>query len=289
MRARGWALIGLAALCSVRDDDLRIATFNIEMFPQPTTDPARVAAVISELDADVIALQEIRDPDALRGVLAQASTATDRDYRFVLSPCGALGGWITTGLVWDADRVTLLDERTYPELAPDGVGSCSGSQPGVLGVFDDDGDRFAVLSMHFLALPERFEQRKAQWQRALAIMAAVEAELGVTVIALGDTNSTGYSGEPAQERRFVEDVVAHAGYELPSADIDCTEYWRPAGAASFRPSVLDHVVATDGRWRGARAYGMCARMRCQSVAADRMDRDYTSVSDHCPVAIDGRP
>lgn len=272
---------------AVRDREVRVATFNIELFPTMQTDFGRVAATIAEADADVVAVQEIRDEVPLDWVLAEASRATGRDYKAVLSPCLATRGWMTNGLVWDASRWSLVDLRHYPGLDPDGEGSCADGQPGLLGVFEDgDGTRFAALAVHLPALPQRYEERRRLWPRVLEIQTRVEAELEVPVLALGDFNSTGVPEDREAERRFIEDLVDAAGFELLTEDIDCTEYWHPTPDA-YHPSVLDHVVATSGDWSEARSLGLCRRLACEPVATREMDADYYRVSDHCPVVVDG--
>ena len=95
-------------------------------------------------------------------------------------------------------------------------------------------------------------------------------------------------GEPAEERPFVEEAVARAGYALPTADLSCTEYWRPPNEPeSYWPSVLDHGVVAGGRFGEAEVRGMCERLRCQPTEADAMDPDFAAVSDHCPVVLRG--
>jgi endonuclease/exonuclease/phosphatase family metal-dependent hydrolase len=283
-----FAIVAMAAITvRCRDHDVRIATFNIEMFPDMSTDFERVAATIAEADADVLALQEIKDDAPLQWVLAEASRATGRAYEAVLSPCLSSGRMMTNGIVWDASRWSLAELRHYPGLQPDGEGSCTDGQPGLLAVLDDgDGSRVAVLSVHLPALPQRYAERQRLWPHVLEIQRRVEAELGIPVLALGDFNSTGPLDDRNAERRFIDALVDEAGYELLTADIECTEYWHPTPDA-YHPSVLDHVVATSGDWTPARPLGYCPRLECRPVAADDMDPDYYRVSDHCPVVVEG--
>lgn len=77
------------------------------------------------------------------------------------------------------------------------------------------------------------------------------------------------------------------GYTLTTADLDCSEYWRPDGSDAFVPSVLDHIVLRGGDWETPEVMGMCAAMACEAADADEMHRDYAAVSDHCPVRIHG--
>jgi endonuclease/exonuclease/phosphatase family metal-dependent hydrolase len=181
----------------------------------------------------------------------------------------------------------VLDHVGYPDLHPDGA--CGLRQAGTLVMLEDDGGhRLGVLSVHLRPFPKHFDVRREQWARVLERLDETERRYDAPVLAVGDYNSTGFRGEPAREREFVEGAVAGAGYRLPTADLPCTEYWRPAGdAGPFRPSMLDHVVATRGDWQ-AEVRGMCERLACSPTEPGAMDPDYYSVSDHCPVVVRGR-
>jgi hypothetical protein len=260
------------------------------MFPEPTTDFERVARTLVELDADLLGVQEIADPGALETVLQRVSSETGRTYRGVVSRCRSSKHGITTGLVWDASRWQLVEHREYPDLLPDRGIPCGASQPGLLGIFvDEHGRRMALLSVHLEPFPEKFEIRREQWRRVIAILEAISEERDVTVLAVGDYNSTGFTGQPPQEREFVQDVVKAAGFDLLTADLPCSEYYVPEGGRDYLPSVLDHMVATSGRWSAAEALGLCERLACRVTAPGDMDEDFVRVSDHCPVVVHGIP
>jgi endonuclease/exonuclease/phosphatase family metal-dependent hydrolase len=287
VRPLALAAFALLAACS---SPVTVATFNIRMFPEPGTDRSLVAARLVELDASVIAVQEIRDARAMGGVLEDASRHTGRDYQLLVGPCGGEGEYITTGVVVDASAWQVLEHAGYPDLQPEGEGSCGLRQAGTLVVLEDRGGRrLGVLSVHLRAFPDQFDTRREQWGRVLERLDEVERRFDAPVLALGDYNSTGFRGEPPEERPFVEGVIARAGYRLPTADLACTEYWRPRDdpEGPYRPSVLDHAVATRGDWQ-VEVRGMCERLSCAPTAPEAMDPDYFSVSDHCPVVLEGR-
>ncbi len=264
-----------------------VATFNIRMFPRPDTDHAQVAKRIAAVDASIMALQEIGDGRAMAAVLADASQRGERDYRLLLGPCGGDNGRFTTAIAYDAETWSVVEHIGYPDMLPDG--HCGRRQPGTLGVFrNDQGKELGVLSMHLPAHPYNFDSRKVQWGRVLERVAEAEARHDAPILALGDANSTGFRGEPAEERPFVEGLVEDAGRTLPTAELSCTEYWRPPrDDGPFRPSVLDHVVAPSG-WKDARVWGLCERLDCDPTDADEMDPEFVSVSDHCPVTVVGK-
>jgi endonuclease/exonuclease/phosphatase family metal-dependent hydrolase len=282
-------LAALALLLGACTSPITVATFNIRMFPEGSTDRPLVARRLVELDASVIAVQEIRDARALGEVLELAAQQSGRDYQLLLGPCGGEGWFITTGVVYDARAWEVLEHVGYPDLQPEGEGACGVRQAATGAVLADDrGRRLGVLSVHLRPFPEELDTRREQWARVVARMGELERRHGATVVALGDYNSTGFTGDPPEERAFVERTVAAAGYQLPTATLACTEYWRPANdPGDYRPSLLDHAVASGGQWR-AQVHGMCERLACRPTAPDRMDPDYFSVSDHCPVVLEGR-
>jgi len=293
---RRWWLVSLAALgmwglasldCRPR---VRVGTFNIRMFPSEATDLERVAETVAELDADVIGLQEIAGDDALGEVLRSASRATGREYRHRRAQCRHPRWGITTALAWDASRWTLVEHREFPELRSGPEQECGIYPPGLFGLFEDDGGRqLGVLTVHLPAMVRNWNRRREFYGRLVPLQAALSDELGVTVLAVGDFNSTGFRGQPEEERAVLTALVDEAGFSLQSEHIECTEYYRPKQAGGYLPSILDHVVATDGRWSEATAIGLCERLACEVADPDAMDPDYFRVSDHCPVYVDGRP
>lgn len=294
MRTRSLHVLCLAAVLVIAATayscrtPVRIATFNIETFPALDTGVLRVAEVITEIDADVIAVQEIRDGFVLDLALLHASTLGTRRWKSVLAECNR-GAWFSTGIVYDAARWELVESREYPALDPDGDGRCMPrTMSGVLVVLVDGDARIAVLSVHLPAHPRAFAARRDKWRRALTIADDVERELGIPVALMGDMNSTGYlDGEPAEEPAFVEEIVDDFGFDLHTDALPCSEYWRPPGTATYRPSLLDHIVTRGGEWSAPQVLGYCARLSCAPTEPDAMDPDYTLVSDHCPVVLDG--
>lgn len=271
-----------------REPDVRVATFNIELFLNHRTDLARVVETIAAADADIMGVQEIANPALLHIALAAVSEATGRELALVRSHCGDTG-WFSPAIVYDAARWTPVVEREYPALDPTRRSGCSRDcQSAMLAVLADEDDRrIAVISVHLRAHPKHFPLRRGQWSQALRIAQDVEDEFSLPTVLLGDMNSTGFTGEPAEERDFVRDVVASAGFELLTDDLGCSEYWRPNAGAFYEPSALDHIVVSGGSWEAPEVQGYCARLACRRTAVDRMDPDFHRVSDHCPVVVDG--
>jgi endonuclease/exonuclease/phosphatase family metal-dependent hydrolase len=271
------------ASCST---SVRIATFNIEMFPDADTSVVHVAHAIAQTNADVIAVQEIRSALILDLALAHASTFGAQRWRSALAQCGR-GTWLTTGVVYDDARWDLVLAREYPGLERDAP-CLPRTMSGMLAVLDDGDARIAVLSVHLPPMPWGYEARTEQWRRALTIATDVERELGIPVAILGDMNTTGWGGgDPPQEPEFVRGIVGSFGFDLHTGELACSEYWLPKGSPVYRPSLLDHIVTRGGQWDAPQVLGHCGRLMCAPTPPDRMDPDYFRVSDHCPVVLDG--
>lgn len=108
------------------------------------------------------------------------------------------------------------------------------------------------------------------------------------IAVLGDMNSTGWlHDEASPERTFIHGITAEHGFEVQTADLRCTEYWRPKDSHDYQPSMLDHIVTRGATWSDAEVLGHCARSACRAVDPAELDADYTVVSDHCAVVLDG--
>jgi endonuclease/exonuclease/phosphatase family metal-dependent hydrolase len=270
---------------------LRIATFNIECFGgrdrdrggAKYTDDDRLLELVRSLDADVMAVQEIESPARLDRLVGRLGS-----YRVALSRCGGASG-MRVGFLYRPERVAFDGIDEFPELDPDGRGRCDrGERPGLLGRFRDGDRRFELLAVHLAARADEEHQalRRAQWRRALAILARRRAA-GAAVGLLGDTNSTGFSDEGSRERQFIDQQLAAAGLELRTRALGCSEYFHERG--QLRPSMLDHVaLSPDFPVAGAAALrGYCAEAACRPLGAVPPPRDYAEVSDHCPVVVGG--
>jgi endonuclease/exonuclease/phosphatase family metal-dependent hydrolase len=266
--------------CACSHEPLHIATFNIENFgsAEKDTDTDRLLELVSALDADVIAVQEIEDP----AVLERLASRLGR-YTVALSRCGG-GSNMRVGFLFDAKRVRLESLQEYAELDPRGEGACTrGDRPGLLGRFAaTDGRRFALLAVHLTALgDEEFaSKRRSQWRRAIAIAKSTPVPTAI----LGDTNSTGWLDDRHGERSFIEDELAAADMKLLTEKLPCSEYFTRQDRLT--PSMLDHVAVTSG-FPAARAtlHGYCRELSCREIPVRDAPPDFARVSDHCPVSV----
>lgn len=283
------ALALALALCACRRPEapLRFGTYNVRLFGTEPTDLTRLARVLVEVRADVVALQEVTAEGAVRELVARVVASRGPRYRYALSRCGGQRG-MRVGFLYDPARATLAGTTEFPSLDPGGDGPCSeGDRSGFAGAFRDGDATVRALVVHLSAgsEPERVERRRAQWGRVLTIAKGLQRG-AARVLVLGDANSTGWLDDAAGERSFIEGRAAVAGFAVETRALACTEYWRtPRGA--LEPSVLDHVLAWPaGGASAARVHGYCARLRCAPRPADDPPAEYATVSDHCPVTVD---
>ncbi|MFV8752734.1 endonuclease/exonuclease/phosphatase family protein [Nannocystaceae bacterium ST9] len=313
MRARGLALLALTLLFAgfwwgfgdrlrddlglagaplpERDESLRVVSWNLENF---TGDPAshdleRLREVIAELDPDVLALQEVKDPDALAELLPE--------FELLASHGGGKGNQ-KVAIAWRPDRV----ERIAGPIEHAELGLGGRVRPGLSAYLRGRGgpDLWLVV-VHLKAMSDGLELRREQWRSLVAIAEAARGrEAGgeppdADLLIIGDFNSTGPAdGSWADEQRELAAALAPAELRrIPSRD-GCTAYYDGRRRDAWKEaSEIDLVWARgleeslDGATR-VLAGTHCARHSCQAFRSSDAypEPDYERLSDHCPVVLD---
>ncbi len=278
----------------------RVASWNIRFFPEPSTDVDRTAEILADLDADLIAVQEITDADALAALLNQVNAhlteralASDltppRYYGFVLAESGGHGG-LFVGYVYDQNAVRLsgVETLTSLQMTPDLRPALLARVTSLRGGLD-----FQVIVTHTDSGTKiRDYTHRMEFLDSLAVELERRWEDEADFIVLGDLNTMGHAEEEHDRRVSGEEEIAILDRKawtmglrrLPSSP-SCTEYYLGRG------SLLDHIMVTLAMREVlpnpvARVFGYCAAVGCQPVDTDNMPYDYAHVSDHCPVVID---
>ena len=284
------ALLALAALgatgvrgCLPGRGDVRMATFNIRRFGVEPTDMTRLTAMVGELSADVVAVQEIQSADRL----TELATRLGPGWRTALSACGGRRE-MHVGFLYRSDRLTLRQVREFRELLPEEGGCTDGDRPGLLAVFDGpDGQPLHALTLHLKAGGQASDvtQRQAQWKRIEALLAHLRGEGARRIVVLGDVNSTGFLDNARGERDLIEQLARRHGLDLARPPLACTEYFQHKG--DMVPSFLDHALVSEGSLvaGSTRVHSHCAALSCTPQSPDAMPPTYTDVSDHCPVTF----
>ena len=299
-------LLLAVAACTQKESDvtptaasseIRVATWNIRYFPEPETDPARVADILAGLDAELIAVQEIRDEAALASLLADvnarvrsaAGTGGGRVYSYVLAESGGNGG-LYVGYVYDTLAVELSSVRTMwrlqmtEDLRP-GLAARVKSRRGGLD--------FGVIVMHTdSGVRDRDYQNRLRFLDSLSAVLPEFVASDADVIVLGDLNTMGREADGEVTAVTAQQEIASLDRELEALGMrrlqnepDCTEYYRGRGVT------LDHIVVAAATREAptdlvAEVLGYCREVKCAPLDPDDMPLDYRVASDHCPVIVD---
>ncbi|MFO7564717.1 MAG: endonuclease/exonuclease/phosphatase family protein [Enhygromyxa sp.] len=285
-------LIGVSSPQPARGEDrLRVVSWNLANFAGDPErhDLERIREVIAKLDPDVLALQEIKDGEALSALLPE--------WELIVSERGGRGHQ-RLAIAWRRDRVTLLASEEHPELSIGGR-----VRPGLSGYLRgrEGGPDFWLVVVHLKAMPDSLALRRdEQWPRLLELAEDLVGKPGPgqgdsDLLIVGDFNSTGPPGStPAVEHDELDRTLGPAGLRrLPSAT-GCTAYYDGKRRDAWKePSEIDLIWVRElreslGPEASVFSGTHCAASRCRdfrSTVAYPV-RDFASVSDHCPVVVD---
>lgn len=280
-----------------RGDHLRVVSWNLENFAGSASehDLERMREIIEQLDPDVLAVQEIKDPEALAALLP--------GWEISLSSEGGRGHQLL-GVAVRPDRVDLLEHAEHSQISLDGHvrPAFSVYLRGHDGPAREQGPDFWLVIVHLKAMPDAIDLRRQQWP-----MLATLARDGLVhgpgagdhdLLIVGDFNTTGPVGAgtrgPEIEQAELAQVLDGAQLRRLRNASGCTAYYDGQRRDAWKePSEIDLVWA-----RGlaesiepdtqVRSGAHCAEERCRDFrSSDAYPvRDYEMVSDHCPVVLD---
>lgn len=238
-------------------------------------DLARLAGHFAAFDADVLCLQEVLDPPALRPLLP--------GYTLEASESGGAHG----------QRLVIARRASIPARAAFTDASTAlnpGLRPTLVQSIEMREQRWSVVVVHLKATPAGHPVREAQRRSLLGLLQGLPRPR----LVVGDFNTTGArGGAPASEITSMCEEFSAVGLHRVVPTLPCTAYWEGARFDRFaEPSVLDHVFverAAPAAPAVQVAPGLqCSRSRCTPVSSTPAypDLDLERVSDHCPLIID---
>lgn len=275
-----------------RDDALRIVSWNLANFAGADDhhDIARMREVIEQLDPDVLAVQEIKDPEALAQLLP--------GWELALSDKGGRGHQ-RLGIAFRPERVELLAHDEHPQL------SLGGRVRPAFSAYlrgRDGGPDLWLVVVHLKAMPDAQDLRREQWPVLVEIIEGLGRRGPGTgdrdLVILGDFNTTGPVGAgtrgPALEQAELADVLAEVELRRLSNASGCTAYYDGRRRDAWKePSEIDLVwVRALDESLGVDAQVVsgthCASERCRDFRSTKAYpvADFESVSDHCPIVLD---
>jgi endonuclease/exonuclease/phosphatase family metal-dependent hydrolase len=279
----------------------RFASWNLRWFPDGApgtgsgrTDPSWLACALAWLDADVIAVQEIKQtPDAeraLAGLLVELNRLSKGRYVARLDDCGNRVQQ-HVGVLWNEARVSAGGFETVAALNPLGSACQDQLRPGLAARLRLPGGLdLTVVSAHFKSKSDEraFGLRRRSFQAIPGVMAELGARSGdADVLLLGDLNTMGCERCSPQVSALAEQAEARrqlavAGLSLLTADAPGSELY---GGHS---TLLDHAVTSRAMRElpaAARVHvsGVCGGSAAKGRAAEPARR---ALSDHCPIVLD---
>ena len=261
------------------DGTVRVATWNLRNFPGKGQDLGALSSRIHDLDADILAVQEIKDNAALEQLLP--------DRGVILSRGGGRGHQ-RLGFVYDPRRVNPVGAPTeHTELTMGGR-----VRPALSQRFAVRGseETITAVSVHLKAMPKGAGLRRDQWLLLSTLASLLRDD---TVLVLGDFNPVGGDGDsPREELAALDAAMARAGLRRLESEDGCSAYWDgPRRDAWKEPSLLDLIYVRGvppGDLPEAAPGAHCTRHACESFRSTEAypEPSFERLSDHCPVRTD---
>lgn len=242
-------------LDDLSDTELNVVTWNIEFFPMADANTvAAVEEIVTHLDADIIAVQEINSINEFNrlgsNIPGWNSTVVN------------LSGSLDIGYLYKADEITILDDAESVLN-----GDVSPRPPVSIRIRHINGLEVTLLNIHLKCCNDGVSRRQSA---SIAMKDYIDANLDDEhVIILGDFNDDINGGSPFTN--FISDTE---NYVFADADI-------AAGSSSnwsypSWPSHIDHILITNELFDNF--------IESKTIKFEGCLNNYSSiVSDHRPV------
>lgn len=274
----------------------RFASWNLRWFPdgspgnaEPGTDVAWLACVLAWLDADVLALQEVKQTPKAERALATLRGELDRlsgrRYRVELDDCGSRVPQ-HVGLMFDESRVRGTELSTLGALNPSGTACGRQLRPGLSSrfVFPGGLDLY-VVSAHFKSHADErsLALREASFAAVPELLRSAErVSRDGDWLLLGDLNTMGCETcqpqlSAAEELSAARRLLQQHGLRVLPLNAPGTELHRG------RYSLLDHAVASASM----RELPLDTLVQVEGACRDAAKPpSKLPLSDHCPLLLD---
>ena len=283
----------------------RFVSWNLHWFPDGKpgsggigSDVAWLACALAWLDADVIAVQEVKQTQAARAALEQLLRELNRfsagRYVSRLDDCGSRVPQ-HVGLIWNEARVTASNVGVVAALNPSGEACGKQLRPGLAARLRFRGGLdLTVISGHFKSMADEraLDLRESTFAAIPGVLRELSQRTGDTdLLLLGDLNTMGcddcYPPVSARdELSAANQGLRRGGMRVVGADAPRSPI------NNGQPSLLDHALASlDMRELdpAARTHvaGVCAAGAAPMAPSGRAAKKLRQrLSDHCPIVLD---
>ncbi|NCQ34970.1 hypothetical protein GW813_07855 [bacterium] len=268
-----------AAAAIGTDSTLEVVSWNVESFPKNgQTTVEDLAQAVEALDADIVALQEIKDAAQFKAL--DATLTGYQGFR-----AGSAGYDINLAYLYKTDGL-LTVESIYEILTRE---SDLPRSPLVLqGTFGDA--PFVVIDNHYkccgnnqIDLTDSWDEETRRLNANLALQAYIEENFaGMSVIMVGDFNDELTDGESNNVfQNFISDPERYRFADMSIAQGPSSGWSYPSW-----PSHLDHVLVTAPLFLALDKTGSDVRVvRLDNYFSSGWSAYDKNISDHLPIFI----
>jgi endonuclease/exonuclease/phosphatase family metal-dependent hydrolase len=281
-----------------KNSNLSITSYNIRNYDYDErsrirTNKSKLASILLKLDADLIAVQEIRNTKDF----SKFVTLNLPDYDLVLSRCGG-SHQQKLGFIYKKSTLTVLDyfednRITKVKVTP-GTQCQDGSRPAFISRFliNKTGKEFWSMTFHLKAggRASSFRKRDYQFKIIEKIMNEFKEQKYTNFVLLGDLNTTEYNKKAKRYEQFNQFLKRNSLLNL-TKDLECSSYWWGGLRDGIEyPSKLDHILISKDfvnvlHVKKATSYlsSHCSISKCQPSKPGKLGESFKRVSDHCPM------
>lgn len=273
---------------------IKLATYNIRNFDYDPryniyTNKSHLKKTIDNLDADLIAVQEIIQDR----VFVQFIEKNFSHYGVVLSECGGQNDQ-KLGFIYNKKRLYLRKYEEDLRLSTSREGQSpkcySGSRPAVIAEFYDryEKENFTAIAVHLKSggQPQSIQKRFYQIEMISKIIKEMKSKGKENFVLMGDFNTTEYIQKQNEYKKFIN-IFEKLNFEDLSQQVKCTSYWfGGVDDDNEYPTILDHIIVSGFLKKGnsrVEVSAHCKKTRCGVANENTLGVSFDEVSDHCPL------
>ena len=219
------------------DSTFDIISWNIEWFPKNNSTASYVETILSNLEADIYALQEINDTTLLKQV---TSNILGYESYFLSEYYGGLAYVYNTNTVQINDRYEIYTSQPYWHIFP--------RSPQVLDL-DYNGQNYIIINNHFkccgdgiLDLTDANDEENRRLQAVISLKEYIDNNFAYkNVIVVGDLNDI--LNDVTSNNIFQSFISDSNNYLF--ADMQIAEGSNTNWSYPTWPSHLDHILITN--------------------------------------------